>query len=176
MEKWKRIKGFNNYVISDNGRIVRKVFTAKNGVTFPEKELSLFMDKDGYLKILLRDENSKRINKMVHRLVAETFIPNPYNLPVVNHIDGNKSDNRVENLEWCTVSYNTQHAYDELGRIGKGGKRKSISVIELDTGKEDIYNSITLATNHLPFSRSTIKSVLKTESGDYKGYKIRYLE
>jgi len=58
------------------------------------------------------DKNNNRVNIRMHRIIAELFIPNPNNLPMVNHINGKKDDNRVENLEWVTASENTQHAFD----------------------------------------------------------------
>lgn len=73
-------------------------------------ELIGHVDRCGYREVLF-SENGKTKNYLVHRLIAETFIPNPDNLPFVNHIDGNKTNNRVENLEWCTRSENTKHSY-----------------------------------------------------------------
>lgn len=76
----------------------------------------------GYLLVVLK--NSKTgIGKAIHRWVALTFIPNPLNLPQVNHKDGDKLNNRVDNLEWCTASYNMKHAYD-TGLANKKGERQ----------------------------------------------------
>lgn len=71
--------------------------------------LKLAKGNSGYLQVVLRI-NGKGQGRMVHRLVATAFVPNPANLPVVNHINGDKLDNRAENLEWCTYSQNSIHA------------------------------------------------------------------
>lgn len=92
------------YLISSKGRI----YSMLSG-----KFLRCYLDDDGYYNIsLLTDETySRRIKRFrLNRLVAYEFIPNPNNLPVVNHIDGNKTNNFVSNLEWCTVQENTIHA------------------------------------------------------------------
>lgn len=87
-------------MISSYGRV-------KNTIT--NFYLKPFSNNKGYLLVHLTI-NGKRSNQLIHRLVAKAFIPNPDNLPQVNHIDGNKSNNRVNNLEWCTDSYNQNHA------------------------------------------------------------------
>lgn len=66
---------------------------------------------DGYLQIRLGKRNSRK-SFLLHRLIAKHFIPNPENKPQVNHINSDRADNRIENLEWCTISENVQHAYD----------------------------------------------------------------
>ena len=73
--------------------------------------MNLSYDKDGYLKVKIH-KGGKCYYYRVHRLVAITFIPNPNNLPVVNHINSIRDDNRVENLEWCTVQQNNIHALE----------------------------------------------------------------
>lgn len=76
-------------------------------------------------------QNSKVYKKQIHRLIAEAFIPNPLNLPEINHIDGNPKNNAIENLEWCTHKYNIQHAWNNGLRKNRSGnesvKRKGAS-------------------------------------------------
>ena len=97
------IPGFPDYTISKNGEI-RKV-TGKKA----PKIMSPTEKYDGYLKIALRDINGKKCYFLIHQLVALTYIPNPDNLPQINHIDEDKKNNSVENLEWCTVKYNCNY-------------------------------------------------------------------
>lgn len=75
------------------------------------------IDKDGYIEYQLRNVEGKRKYIRGHRLVLLAFKPNFKNLPQVNHINGVKNDNRLENLEWCTASENIQHTFDVLGRV-----------------------------------------------------------
>ncbi len=97
-----KIKDFEDYTIDKNGN----VFSIRK-----DKYLKPYLDrKNGYLSVALYKDGTHK-NYRVHRLVAETFIPNPSNLPQVNHIDGNKLNNNVDNLEWCTSKQNIQHAW-----------------------------------------------------------------
>lgn len=104
MEIFKDLPDFEEfYLISSKGRIWSKR---------RKKFCSLVKKKNGYYQFGLRTKGSKeRIWKSIHRIVAETFIPNPNNLPQINHKDGNKANNSVENLEWCTAKENIYHAF-----------------------------------------------------------------
>lgn len=107
-EIWKDIPGYNGlYQISNLGHVKSLNFNNSN----KENLLSIY-NHNGYLRVGIR-HNKLLHNHLVHRLVAEAFIPNPENLPVINHKDGNKSNNSIENLEWVTSRENTEHAIRE---------------------------------------------------------------
>lgn len=103
------IENYPNYTISDKGEIVN---------TNTNKELKGYIRKDGYVVATL-SKGSKKYKCYIHRLVAETFIPNPNNLPQVNHIDEDKTNNCVSNLEWITskdnCNYGTRNERQGLG-------------------------------------------------------------
>ena len=104
----KAIKDYPGYYISEDG----KIYSYKTGVII---ELKPQLKKNGYLQIGLHNKGIHRY-VTIHRLVAEAFIPNPDNLPEVNHKDEDKSNNRINNLEWCTGSYNSRHG-SRISRI-----------------------------------------------------------
>ncbi|HFK8175729.1 TPA: NUMOD3 domain-containing DNA-binding protein [Clostridium perfringens] len=111
MEVWKDIKGYEGmYQISNLGRVKALERIDSRGLRRKEKILKYNNTKNGYLEAVLC-KNGKTKHITVHRLVAIHFIENINNLPIVNHIDGNKQNNKVDNLEWCTYSYNVKHAF-----------------------------------------------------------------
>ena len=99
VEEWRPVVNFPNYAISNQGRV-------KNVTT--DKIITLVLDRDGYLIISLY-RNGKRYKGRVHRLVIEAFVPNPGELPIPDHIDGNKTNNAVSNLRWATLSQNAHN-------------------------------------------------------------------
>lgn len=114
-EVWKDIEGYEGkYQVSSLGRVRRLAYTFKRrnkwGVcdNVISSGMMSLRNVKGYLSVKLRDE-TKRKHYQVHRLVAAAFIPNPDGLPEVNHKNEDKTDNRVENLEWCTRKYNTNY-------------------------------------------------------------------
>lgn len=121
-ETWKPVKGYENYFVSDLGRV-----KTKQG---RYKKINYGICKYGYLD-LWKDNKSKRFR--VHRLVAEQFVPNPYNKEQVNHIDGNKKNNQANNLEWVTPKENIQHAINNnLSSIKFGSRNHSAKLTESD--------------------------------------------
>lgn len=108
MEEWRDIKGFEGrYQVSNLGRVksLRRV-TQLNGRVRTEPELIMAVTyRAGYPTLILR-KDGKRYSRQVHRLVAEAFLPNPKGLPIINHKDETRTNNCVENLEWCTQQHN----------------------------------------------------------------------
>lgn len=135
MEIWKDIKGYEGlYQISNLGRVKS---LPRNGTILEERILKQSLTKRKYLTVILCKNNLIK-NKQVHRLVAENFIPNIHNKPIINHINGIKTDNRVENLEWCTYSENNFHAIKTGLRPSLRGKQNKNSKIIY---KIDKYNN-----------------------------------
>lgn len=139
MVEWKDVKEFNGIVqVSNTGR-VRSVGTK----THPPHEYVQRLSCWGYPSIHIHLGGINK-NIVVHRLVAKAFIPNPENKPQVNHINGNKADNRIENLEWCTASENSKHREEKIWNGEHLGGRKKRPVINLDTG--EVFPSVKEAT------------------------------
>lgn len=109
------IRIFDNYYATEDGRI----YSGKRN-----KYLATRRSNRGYLLVNLSIDGERRTFS-VHTLIAKAYIPNPNNLPQVNHIDGNKENNSVDNLEWCTASENCVHALSEELRIPAKGKSTS---------------------------------------------------
>ena len=145
--KYHKLEFNPKYIISNRGFVISLVREFRL--------LNIRRDKHGYIHYYIRDlSTGKRKDFKGHRLVAEYFIDNPNNYPIVNHIDGNKANNHIENLEWSTYSQNNIHAYKNgLNR----SKKRQCSINGIN------YESITEAANQLGVSRKTIHNWLKCD-------------
>lgn len=116
-EIWKRIPNYSKYEASNLGRI--KTFNWKNkGI---ERVMKPALDPNGYYRTVLIRDDGKYTTVKVHRIICQTFLDNPENKPAVNHKNFVRSDNRLENLEWCTFKENTIHSFENERRKYKGG-------------------------------------------------------
>ena len=149
MEIWRDIKGYEGkYQISDLGRIKSLNY---RGNTNQEHILKLKEARNGYNQVQLY-KNGKGVFYLIHRLVAEAFIPNPKNLPEINHKDENKLNNNVENLEWCTRKYNNNYgSHNKI--VGESHKK---SIICITTGEK--FDSIIDASNKYNVDRASISN------------------
>lgn len=177
-EIWKDIEEFKGiYQISNYGRIKRLSYSIirKNGVkqSWEEKILKPTKDSSGYYGIR---SCTKHIGKSktlrIHRLVAKSFIENPENLPCVNHKDGNKLNNRVENLEWCTYSHNIRHAIEN--NLNK--TRKKVNQYDLQGNYIATYNSIREAERKTGTRNTGINCCLHSVYKCSNGYKWSYAD
>jgi len=156
---WADIKDFKDYEISTEGKVRNK----RRGRVLKDR-----INTSGYLSVILY-VNGKPISKLVHRLVAEAFIPNPDNKPQVNHINEIKTDNRVTNLNWMTRLENCNY--------GTRNKRiqKPIYVL-YPNGTDKYYPSIKLAAKEFGLWNQNITNALKGRGKTVGGLRFEYAE
>ena len=167
MEEWRNIEGYPNYMVSNMGRVK----SLGNNKTRKEKILKGGKDGSGYLYVPLYKERIRK-NYKIHRLVASAFLPNPDNLPQVNHKDEDKSNNRVENLEYCNSQYNNNYGTHNE----RMAKSLSIPVLQFSFNGEFIkkWDSATQVQNELGFDNSDISKCCKGKKKTCGGYKWHY--
>jgi hypothetical protein len=190
METWKSPPGYQGlYEISTYGRIKSKSKTIyqSNGhpMTFPSKILKPELRANGYLYVMLC-KNGKRKTYKISRLVAQTFIPNPVHLPIVNHKDENKLNNCVDNLEWCTQKYNVNYSIKKHPQrlaalnkrlIAENEKRQKQIVCMNETGEVvKTFSSLREASRKLHISLSSISRCLHNELKTAGGYKWKTID
>lgn len=162
------IKGYEGvYKISNTG-IVMGYEGVFNGRTMKERIITGQIDTHGYHIVHLYI--NKNVSKKVHRLVAEHFLPGPSDQLVVNHKNGMKTDNRVENLEWVTSSYNNKHAFDlGLRKMPSLGSHCRAKII-IDTNTGIFYESIRELSNLLEIPHKTLSNWLNNKRKNYTSY------
>ena len=142
-----------DYLITEEGDVYSTKFRKL-------RKMKQSRDYKGYKKIDLCN-NGKQKTYKVHRLVAETYIPNPDNLPKVNHIDEVKSNNNVANLEWCTTAYNNRYS-----------KAKNWIVENVRTGERQTVYNLAAFCRQLGLSKGSLHNTLTGRISQYKGYKL----
>lgn len=176
VEVWKDIPGYEElYEINNIGKIKTKerTFVDKMGRNYLKKSILCNSNDDGkgYLQIVLT-KNGKRKSFKIHKLVAKTFIPNPNNLPQVNHKDENKENNNVDNLEWCTRKYNINYGTRNY-RCTRHRLRK-INQYNLDNIFIKKYNSLKEAGEQTNIKYQNISSCCRNKSKTAGGYIWKY--
>lgn len=179
MEEWKSIEGFSNYVISNMG----KVKSINYNKSINSKELTPHKLLNGYLGITLYDDFKKPHTLLIHRLVALAFIPNPNNYEIVNHIDEDRSNNCMNNLEWCNYKYNLNYGNRnrKLSASLTNNPLTSIPVLQYSLNNEFIkeFPSISEAVRYLncPNRGSGIKNISRScnnRTSTAYGYKWKF--
>lgn len=174
MEIWKDIKGYEGlYKVSNLGRVKSLSRRDRLNRVIQEKVLKPGSNKVGYLHVNLYKEGRVKICK-VHRLVAQAFIPNPEDKPEVNHKDEDKTNNKVENLEWMTckenINYGIHNERSAKSRTNDKKRSKPIYGINIKTNERVEFPS-TMEAQRNGFSSGTIVDCLKGRRKSHKGYK-----
>lgn len=163
-EIWRDIKGYEgSYQVSTLGEV-------RNLRTNPPRLLKPWRHPAGYVCVTL-SQDSKKTKHLVHRIVAEAFLPNPENKPQVNHKNGDKSDNNVNNLEWCSGLENSRHSAYTLGNESTKAKRP---VVCLDTLQ--VFPSISEAARAVNGCNQNIVKCCQGKRYTHKGLRWAYVE
>lgn len=161
MEVWRTIQDYDEYEVSSFGRVRSKdrTYVDSWGRTYHKQgqliKQEIQISKTGYSQVMVGISSKNKMHRLiVARLVAKTFIPNPENLPQVNHIDENSLNNNVDNLEWCTAKYNSN--YGTAIKRRSAAKRRKLNVFNSEHTLIDTVSSGVEASKKYNVSRSSI--------------------
>ena len=184
MEEWRDVEGYEGlYQVSNEGRVktLGRTVNYNDGRTryFEPKILSQHYDKDGYCQVCFSIDG-KTYQKKVHRLVAQAFIPNPNNYPMVNHKDECKTNNFVENLEWCDCKYNLNYGTNPA-RISERVRNnkyisKEIVQITLDGNIVRVYPSTREVERELGLWHTGVSACALGKNNSCGGFKWKFLK
>lgn len=175
-EIWKDIEGYEGkYQVSNLGRVksLDRYVPFVHGMKFRAGVIITgAINNKGYRKVLLYNGKTERKQFSVHRLVAQAFLPNPENLPQVNHKDEDKTNNRADNLEWCTAEYNLNYGHHP--QSCGGHNKKNIIMLSLNNEPIMKFESALEAGNYLGKSSGNIINVANGKPGSYSAYGYKW--
>lgn len=165
-EAWRDVEGWEDrYMVSNTGKIYSKVNNKLRKTNCTD---------DGYEAVIL-SRDGKKARAYVHRLVAKAFVPNPDNLPIINHKDENPSNNNADNLEWCTYSYNNTYNDMHIKRSKKNRRRKSVYQYDSNGSLAGVYESTRSAAKAIGVkSSSNISECCNEKQLTTHGYVFSY--
>lgn len=157
------MKEYKGFLVDDE----LNIYNSRTG-----NKITPFLGTDGYYQVSRRVDNKKQFHVRVHVLYAHLFIPNPNNYKYVNHINSNKLDNELINLEWCTNSYNVQHGWNSGNRTHKNNT--NVKVTSKD-GEIYEFKSIRELSSNLKLDRHKVARILKDELKNNYEYSFEYM-
>ena len=162
--EWRQVAGYPDYEVSSDGRV--RSNKKKTPII-----LKPSLSRSGYPRVVLCARDGSKQNKTVHRVVAETYIPNPENKPQVNHKDGIKANNTIDNLEWTTASENIQHSFDVLNKVHQNGGTNKLTKEQVEDlrrrATDGTLGTFTECANQLNVSKKVISCAVKGVKGHY---------
>ena len=175
MEEWVDIIGFEGcYKINRLGEVLSCAMVRSNGNgSYLQKQIVLRPYGKQYLRVAL-NRDGKRHETSIHSLLAIHFIPNPHNKPIINHKNGIKKDNSLENIEWATCAENNQHAHDTGLKIG--ANRKMVVQIDLSGNTVMAHKSILGASKTTGIGRRNIKRNIRGERPTAGGFVWKFID
>ena len=182
-EIWKEVDGTNScYAVSSFGRVISLSHLVRGGHSLyytKQHIITQSQNRGGYYRVRLNITNGVNSTKLTHRLVADAFIPNPNKYPYIDHIDGNKENNRADNLRWCTRSMNMLNPItrkrNSKARSGKPALNRRPIVQLKDGSAICFYSSVQEACDKHNLSSGTLCDCCKNQKHTYRGYHWMYL-